>query len=47
MDPYPGLVEDFMAEALDSFLLSLPPHLPPKRTGFNRDSIDNLEVGKT
>jgi hypothetical protein len=39
MDPPPGFLEDFVADALNSFLLSLAPQRPPKRTGFNRDPL--------
>jgi hypothetical protein len=47
MDPFPGLLDDLVADALHSFLLSLGPRPPPKRTGFNRESLDDLEVCKT
>jgi hypothetical protein len=47
MDPFPGLLDDLVADALNSFLLSLGPRPPPKRTGVNRESLDDLEVCKT
>jgi hypothetical protein len=48
MPPPPRMPPD-LANAMDFFLglAEDQPPPPPESTGFNRESIDNIEVGKT